>query len=191
MLNRSRRRVAARALLLVMALAVLTFGAYPRQAWSSGGRMVSDWGPKWRMYEDKTYGFSIKYPRQFVILPEKGEHGDAPVSRVHRVRFQDRKVASWQTADLEPPQFMIEVFKTDGAAPLKDWLQSAQWIGQSDTIEPFEVEGARDGLRVRLMQQLAPNEFYYVATEKYVFRLTPLGPHGPEMLATFRLKPGK
>ncbi len=176
--------------MLVTALAVLTFAVYPGRAWSSDGRIVSDWGPRWRMYDDKTYGFQIKYPRQFVILPEKGERGEAPAGRVHRVRFQDKKVASWQTADLEPPQFMIEVFKADNAVSLRDWLESAQWIGQGDTVEPFEVKGAREGLRVRLMQQLAPNEFYYVATERYVFRLTPLGIHGPEMLASFRLKPG-
>jgi len=177
--------------MLVMALAVLTFAVYPRRAWSFAGQGGTDGVARWRMYDDKTYGFSIKYPRQFVILPEKGEQVDAPAGRVYRVRFQDKKVASWQTADLEPPQFMIEVFKAKGGLSLRDWLESAQWIGQSDTVEPFEVKGAREGLSIRLMQQLAPNEFYYAATERYVFRLTPLGIHGPEMLASFRLKPGK
>jgi hypothetical protein len=188
MLNSSRRRAAARALTLLLAAAALTFAAHPRQTQFAAGQGETDGARRWRVYDDKSYGFSIKYPRQFVILPEKGGQGTDAAGRLHRVRFQDRKVASWQTADLEPPQFTIEVFKADGASSLREWLERAQWVGQGDAVEPFEVEGAREGVRVRLMQQLAPNEFYYVATEKYVFRLTPLGPHGPAMLASFRLK---
>jgi hypothetical protein len=176
--------------MLVAAAASLLPTAHTGRAWPSGGLTSGDRGSKWRMYVDKNYGFSIKYPRQFVILPEKGGQAEVPFGRLHRVRFQDKKVASWQTADLEPPQFMIEVFGAGGADSLTDWLQSAQWVGPGDAVEPFEIEGAREGLRVRLMQQLAPNEFYYVATEKYVFRLTPLGVHGPDMLASFRLKAG-
>jgi hypothetical protein len=189
MLNDSRRRAAALVLpLLLLAAAALTFAAHPRQTQFSGGRGATDDARRWRVYDDKSYGFTIKYPRQFVILPEKGGQGTDAAGRLHRVRFQDRKVASWQTADLEPPQFTIEVFQADGASSLREWLERAQWVAAGDTVEPFEVGGARDGVRVRLMQQLAPNEFYYVATEKYVFRLTPLGPLGPDMLASFRLK---
>lgn len=66
--------------MFVMALAVLTLAVYPRRAWSSDGRIVSDWGPKWRMCDDRTDGFEIKYPRQFIILPEKGERRADSVS---------------------------------------------------------------------------------------------------------------
>ncbi|HEY0375469.1 MAG TPA: hypothetical protein VGC87_00765 [Pyrinomonadaceae bacterium] len=184
MLNSSRQRIVARALMLAVVAATVFLITH-------AGHAVSGMVQKWRMYEDKTYEFSIKYPRQFFVMPEKGAGSDDGSGRLHRVRFQDRKVASWQTADLEPPQFTIEVFKADGAASLKERLQSAQWVNEGDTVEPFEVEGAREGVRVRLMQQLAPNEFYYVATEKYLFRLTPLGPLGPDMLASFRLKAGR
>ena len=190
MQNSSKRRAVARASMLVLAVAALTFIACSRPAGSSTEQSEHDGLHRWRMYEDKTYGFSIKYPRQFVILPERDSQEEAPAGLLHRVRFQDRQVASWQTADLEPPQFMIEVFKAESLVSLRDWLRAAQWVASDDTVEPFEVEGAREGLRVRQMQQLAPNDFYYVATERYVFRLTPLGEHGPRMLSTFRLQTG-
>jgi hypothetical protein len=191
MLNILRRRFVAQALLFVAAATIPTFTAEGSRAWSSRRLTEDDSSAGWRMYTDKTYGFSIKYPRQYVVLPERDGQAEGGPARLHRVRFQDRKIASWQTANLEPPQFTIEVFEGGASASLRDWLQSLKWVRPTDTVESFEVEGAKEGVRLRSMQQLAPNEFYYVATEKYVYRLTPLGEHSPQMLASFRLKPRK
>lgn len=47
-------------------------------------------------------------------------------------------------------------------------------------------EGSEKWL-VRFPLMMAPNEFYFFASEKYVYRLTPLGPHGQEMLGSFEL----
>ena len=33
----------------------------------------------------------------------------------------------------------------------------------------------------------APNTFYFIATDKYMYQLTPLGQYGDEMLKSFTL----
>lgn len=151
---------------------------------------VSPTYPAWRTYCDKEYGFSLKYPPDYVILPETDRRVDGGPSVVHRVRFQDRKVLTWQTAHLEPPLFTVEVFKTS-TLDLKEWLKSVEWIRPTDTVDSFHLKGAKEGYRVRNMIQLAPNEFYYASGNKYVYRLTPLGPHGPDMVASFRFESGR
>ena len=145
----------------------------------------------WRTHVDKAYGFSIKYPETYIILREFKRKPVANPRVAHQVRFQDKELAAGQTADLEPPQFSIEVLENDGFKPLRDWLQTAVQIGANDSVEPVHLDGAGEGLRVRNAMQLAPNDFYYFARGKYVFRLTPLGSHGEEMLNSFRFRPSR
>lgn len=156
---------------------------YYDDASSSGG---SERGAEWRTYTDKAYGFSIKYPDTLIVLREPKSQPVTTPRFVHRVRFQDKQLASAQTADLEPPQFSIEVLEHNGSAPLREWLRSNAQIGADDTVELVHLDGAEDGLRLRYAVQLAPNDFYYFARGKYIFRLTPLGLHGEEMLNSFR-----
>ena len=56
-----------------------------------------------------------------------------------------------------------------------------------DTVEEVTLDGAGDALRVRRAILLAPNEFYYFSTERYVYRLTPLGLYSGDMLGSFQL----
>jgi hypothetical protein len=146
---------------------------------------------EWLVYNNTDYGFSLKYPETFVIMKEPRDSAQGFPLRLHRVRFQDKQLSLAETAALEPPQFAVEVFKRDDSASLKNWLKSVQWLSSTDSVESFHVEGAREGVRIDKMEQLAPNQFYYVATKQYVFRLTPLGEHGPDMVASFRLKTRK
>ena len=141
----------------------------------------------WLAYTDKTYSFKIKYPKTFVILREPARLPNATPHVRHRVRFQDKQLATGQTAALEPPQFSIEVLDKELSLSLRDWVAAFVHIGAEDSVEPFHLDGAGDGLRVRSAMQLAPNEFYYFARGKYVFKLTPLGQHSEEMLNSFRL----
>jgi len=107
------------------------------------------------------------------------------------VRFQDKARASGQFADREPAQFAIEVFELDPPVPLRDWLDSTGLVPARATVEQVHLDGAGDGWRVRRPVLMAPNEFYYFATKEYVYRLTPLGPHSQDMLASFQLSPGR
>ena len=191
MLNNSRRCAKAQALTFILAAAALAFAASPRQARPSVAQSETEGTAGWRTYNDKNYGFSIKYPRSFVILPRRPRAaGDRP-SLVQRVHFQSKGLVSGPLADLEPPQFAVEVFKREGVGTLRELVEAAGWVEAGDAVEPFDLEGARGGLRVRGMKMVAPNEFYYFATEAHLFRLTPLGEYGPRMLASFKLSAAK
>ena len=141
----------------------------------------------WQTYTDSAYGFSIQYPDEYAILPEAALPTPTRPPAVQRVRFQVRQIAAGQFAELEPARFSIDVFEPGPAVALRDWLRSDAVLPAGASVTPVQIEGAQEALRVALRQQLAPNEFIYVSTGRYVYRLTPLGQHGEEMLASFRL----
>lgn len=152
----------------------------------------------WLGHNDETYGFFIKYPNTYVILPEPSALPVTTPQIVYRVRFQDKQKASGQFADREPAQFSIHVFELDEPVELLDWLKTQGLLptqqtpaeGRSAGAEPVQLAGAGEGWRVLLPRMLAPREFYYFASEKNVYRLTPLGLHSQDMLASFQLSPG-
>ena len=104
-----------------------------------------------------------------------------------RVRFQEKSIAAGQFAEFEPARFMIQIFEKPASVSLGGWLRSANLVPAGAMSSPIRVEGARESLRVALRQQIAPNEFVYVAGETYVYRLTSLGEHGAQMRASFRV----
>jgi len=141
----------------------------------------------WLMHTDATYGFAVGYPKDYVILKEETLPTSTQPPAVHRVRFQQKEIASGQFADLEPPRFTIHVFTRSSGRSLRDWLDSFGLLPPGSEITAVRLEGASEGLRVALRQQLAPNEFVYFATDKYVYGLIPNGPERANMLASFRL----
>jgi hypothetical protein len=174
-----RRAVVAWLLLMC----VVAAAAVPPAAWAQE--------KGWRVYRNDVYGFSVGYPRAYVILRERKGSWEGSPQPLARVRFQERRRASGQFADLEPPQFSVEVFDNPRGESLREWLGSAGWVGERDGVEPAELEGAREGLRVRWAAQMAPNEFYFYRVGRHVFRLVPLGEHAPAMLDSFRLRPAR
>jgi hypothetical protein len=141
----------------------------------------------WLMHTDSTYGFAVGYPKDYVILKEAALPAPTQPPAVHRVRFQQKDIAAGQFAGLEPPRFSIHVFTRSSGRSLRDWLDSFGLLPPGSEISAVWLAGASEGLRVALRQQLAPNEFVYFATDKYVYGLTPLGPKSADMLASFRL----
>ena len=141
----------------------------------------------WLMHRDSTYGFAVGYPNDYVILKEAALPAPTQPPMVQRVRFQQKDIAAGQFADLEPPMFTIHVFTRSSGRSLRDWLDSFGLLPPGSEISAVRLEGASDGLRVALRQQLAPNEFVYFMTDKYVYGLIPLGPDKAEILASFRL----
>jgi hypothetical protein len=139
------------------------------------------------MHTDSTYGFAVGYPKDYVILKEAVLPTPTQPPMVQRVRFQRKEVAAGQFADLEPPMFTIHVFTRSSGRSLRDWLDSFGLLPPSSEISAVRLEGASEGLRVDLRQQLAPNKFVYFATDTYVYGLIPLGPESADMLASFRL----
>ncbi|TKB66938.1 MAG: hypothetical protein E8D52_14775 [Nitrospira sp.] len=141
----------------------------------------------WQMHTDPVYGFAIEYPKGYVILKEITLPTPNQPAAVQRVRFQQKHIAAGQFADLEPPMLTIQVFPIPSGRSLRDWLNSFGLLPPGSEITAVQLPGAREGVRVALRQQLAPNEFLYFATDQYVYGLIPLGPENEKMLASFRL----
>ena len=78
---------------------------------------------QWLTYVDQRFGFSISYPDGYVILDEVELLRDISPNLVQRVRFLDAGLAHGDTANLEPPNFSIELFDNAPAIPLGQWIE--------------------------------------------------------------------
>ncbi|HJW89687.1 MAG TPA: hypothetical protein VJ436_03495 [Anaerolineales bacterium] len=159
-------------------------GSSDSSASGSGGAAMSQ-KPNFLVYEDPEYNFSIAYPDVYVILPEIDLLNKVDQLLVHRVRFQDKKLASGDTANLELPQFTIEVFEKSGRETLEAFIDSK--APSSSQREAIEINGLK-GFRIVLKILLAPNTFYYFSVGDYIYKLTPLGEYSEEMLQSFKVK---
>lgn len=139
----------------------------------------------WKTYTDPL-GFTFRYPGSLVILPETEPPPDRRPPLLHRVRLLDRELSTADTADLEPPHFLVEVFAAP-SGPLRPWLEENGRIPPRSGVEVLEMPGAREALRVRDPRMLAPNEFFWYRTDRHAFLVVALGPEGEKVRGTFRL----
>jgi hypothetical protein len=137
----------------------------------------------WLTYQDQEYPFSIDYPDSYVILPAEVEFETDGPKLLHQLRFLDRQLASGDTADLEVPNFTIEVYELESLS-LDTFLDEYFKRGNR---EPYD-HGGLTGFKVFFNQMIAPNEFYYFADQNQVYKLIPLGLYSQEMLESFRIQ---
>ena len=137
----------------------------------------------WLTYQDQDFHFSIAYPDTYTILPAQNSSAAGGPELLHVLRFLDHQLASGDTAEYEIPNFTIEVFDL-GSLTLEKFLEQHFEIGNK---EPFSL-GKLNGIRVSLDQLIAPNQFYYFADQSFVYKLTPLGEYGQQMLESFQIK---
>ena len=141
-------------------------------------------------HTDRTHGFTVKYyPTEYVLLMDDPHQATTQPAAVHRVHFQRKDVAVGQVADHEPPGLTISVFERSPSPSLREWLDSSGLLPPGSEISSVRLTGVKEGLRVTLRQQPAPNEFVYLATDEYVYGLIPFGAKGGKMLRSFRLLP--
>ncbi|MGQ0554411.1 MAG: hypothetical protein ACT4PN_00485 [Nitrospiraceae bacterium] len=141
-------------------------------------------------HADRTYGFTVKYsPKDYVLLTEGPIQTTTQPQAVQRVRFQRKDIATGQVAGHEPPGLTISVFERSPERLLHEWLDSAGLLPPGSEISSVRLTGVKEGLRVTLRQQPAPNEFVYLANDQYVYGLVPYGAKGGKMLRSFRLLP--
>lgn len=137
----------------------------------------------WLTYLDEEFNFSINYPDSYTILPEPEPFESIDPGLLQRVRFLDAQLAAGNTAEYEPPNFTIEVFAQDDMT-LEEFVSRDEKRGDREAY----VLGNMVGIRVILMQLIAPNQFYYFAQDGYIYKLTPLGPYAVDMLSSFQVK---
>jgi hypothetical protein len=138
-----------------------------------------------QIYSSAEYGFSLRYPDSLVILSEPATRLESRPPLLRRVRFQEKEIAKTEFAEREPPRFSIQVFAAP-AISLRVWLDAHGRVPGRAVVTEVKREGAREGLRVRDPRLLAPNEFFYYLTPRYVIQVTPLGPEGAAMLDSLR-----
>ncbi len=136
----------------------------------------------WLTFRDDTFRFEILYPPSYVVLKPTVKKDPQPVREIH---FQDKDLAKSETANLELPQFMIEVFDNSAKAPLDQWLRNHKLTDARSTVSAYSV-GGMNGVHVTSMLLLAPNEFFYLAQGTTILRLTPLGEFSNQMLASLK-----
>jgi hypothetical protein len=135
----------------------------------------------WLNYTSGQFNFSITYPDVYVVADQGNLPQNVP-HLIHRVSFQDKALAASPTANLQPPQFMIDVFENTDGLVLEDWIAANERRGT-----PTEANiGNMQGYLVSLQTMQAPNQFYFVSHGQYVYRLTPLGHYSAEMLRSFK-----
>jgi hypothetical protein len=138
----------------------------------------------WLTYNDQTSPFTINYPDTYTLLSAGTQSQPSGPRLLQQVRFLDRQLAQGSTADLEIPNFTIEIFDIENHS-LETFLDTyfEQGVRQSFNL------GSLKGIRVYFNQLIAPNEFYYFADQGLVFKLTPLGEYSQEMLDSFQIQP--
>jgi hypothetical protein len=174
------RRITRGVLILIISTGCGTSGQKPTEPSRSSTTPAG-----WQTHTDAVYGFAVDYPPDYVILPEPAGHTDTRPATLRRVRFQTKQIAAGQFADREPAILTIEVAERDRQS-LREWLLASGRLPGGAAVSPVQVAGAHEGVRIRLAQMLAPNEFVYLAGTDYVYGLTPLGDRSEQMLASFR-----
>jgi hypothetical protein len=138
----------------------------------------------WLTYQDQAFLFSIDYPDTYTILPVDLGLEDKDPILIHRVRFQDKVLATGDTASFEIPKFTIEIFELDDQT-LDAFLDNYAAGAEREVY----TQGDLTGFRVFFNRLSAPNEFYYFSSHGYVYKLTPLGKYSDEMLHSFQIRP--
>jgi hypothetical protein len=142
----------------------------------------------WRTYHDTAFGFSILYPSTYTLLTEPATYANTAPPLLHRVRFQEQDLVRSAIAALEPARFSIEVFANPTALPLLPWLEHNGMLPPHSDLQPFPI-AERAGIRVLRRELVAPGQFIFVDNNRWVYRLTPLGPYADAMLRSFRCLP--
>ena len=141
-------------------------------------------------HTDHTYGFTVKYyAKEYVLLTDDPHQAATQPPAVQRVHFQRKDIAAGQVAGYEPPGLTVSVFELPPGRLLGEWLDSSGLLPPGSEISSVRLTGVKEGLRVTLRQQPAPNEFVYLATDQYVYGLVPYGAKGGKILRSFRLLP--
>lgn len=135
----------------------------------------------WPVYRLDEYGVTLRHPPGVVTVPS----GDRPALTARfRVWFQPSSIAESPLAAVAPPPLALDVFDNPAGESLDDWLGRSGAVPQVRFGRERAEVGGVPAVRVTGSLQLAPNVFYYVARGAFIYRFTPLGPLGDQMLAS-------
>lgn len=139
----------------------------------------------WPMYVDTAFGFTLRYPAAYAIVPEPAQPDPGVPDRLKQVRFLDKSLAASDTAQLQPADFAVEVFANTANRSLEGWIDAQAPAGQRTAAT---ISG-HPAYLVTLPTQQYPNQFYYVAAGGLIYRVLASGRYAEAMLATMVITP--
>lgn len=145
----------------------------------------------WSDYVDPTYGFSIGYPKGFVVRPQDvsklAQFTPTPLASIF---FMNPTMAAGDLSGIEPPDLQVRVYQAGAMDSLKSWLVSVGFVSNdSGTVTQAYRNASVSGLKVCQSTMIAPGCSVYVLRSGRVYQLTPISLEGEAMIETFALLP--
>lgn len=145
----------------------------------------------WSTYTDPAYGFSIGYPKDFVVRSQDvskfARFRPAPLASLF---FMNPTMAAGGLAGIEPPDLEVRVYRAE-ADSLESWLVSVGFASAESiaAAQPSRNAGV-SGLRVCQTTMIAPGCSVYLLHGGRVYQLTPISLEGEAMIETFAIEAG-
>lgn len=145
----------------------------------------------WTVYVDPTHGFSIGYPKGFVIQSQQAsklaQFTPIPIASIF---FMNPTMAKGDFAGIEPPDLEVRVYRAGAADSLQSWLVSVSFVAVDGgtSTQPYR-NASVSGLKVCQSTMIAPGCSVYILRGGRVYQLTPISREGEAMIETFVLPP--
>ena len=153
--------------------------------YAAAGRLASPQG--WTTYVDRTYGFSIRYPKGFVVQPQDAskltQFTPTPLASIFSM---NPTMAKGALAGIEPPDLELRVYQAGAVNSLKSWLTSVGFLNSGNAAQPYRNANV-SGVKLCQSTLIAPGCFIYVLHDGRVYQLTPISREGEAILETFTL----
>lgn len=151
--------------------------ASPAQPTTSDASATED--DDWQLYRNRQYSLTLRYPLIYTLrVSEDTSDPDCLL----RIGLLSPDAVGSPLEDRIPPAFAAAVHDNSVRRSIEEWIEEKLTPAKSRYGISVVTIGGIPGLRVTYQTQLAPNIFYYVAREGYVYRFTPLGQYSEQIL---------
>jgi hypothetical protein len=138
----------------------------------------------WIAHVDPKNGFSISYPKGFVVKPQEvaklAQFTPRPVASIF---FMNPTMAAGALAGVEPPDLEVRVYQAGAAKSLTSWLAAVGFTSGAN-VQPYRNANV-SGQKVCQSTLIAPGCSVYILRSGRVYQLTPISMEGEAMMETF------
>lgn len=144
-------------------------------------------GGDWQIYRNQQYSLVFRYPPIYTL---RVREDTSDPDRLFRISLLPAHAVGSPLEDRIPPAFAVDVYDNSVRRSIEELLKEKGFSPDKSRYSVSAITiGGFPGLRVTDRAQLAPNIFYYVAREGYVYRFTPLGLHSRQILESVQFEP--